>query len=818
MNIGTGYFKEFFNKLNIMDLILNTILSFGISSFLFYVLLPNKGYSNLKDFFAGDTIYLNYNKFYDIYFVFFYIILFFIILWFYKKIKTAVFEQKIKQNKINGKIIYPIQYLSLLGYFILYPFDGHFYKGLLAVVILLICAGIFDIQRLQKLSKQDGFIHFSVFSITALILLCFGRFYCAQNFNIDAHHDAEHFSTYYMHTVHNMSYYKDVMLVHGGRDLAESWLAEHLLGENNLYTYLLGKTLFFNIIAILFCLLSFWVFDKNPIAVIPLISLYKNDETSALLSIYILVYFVLLKDKIFNKTSIFLSLYVIFSLLFLQFWTTFGILWTVSLLPVVLYKIFLTCREKNLKQFILPSIVLLAGLMIFAKDIYYFSKQAAFYTAGNLYGFGTVMPDLNAKKYIIYFRLAAILALPGFFILLVKEFFKDAKNTKYIYVLVFSVLFILLSLNYSLGRIDNTQFSRIFIMSVNTLFVILPFLLYIKRRSDNVIKYVILVSIFSFLTTFIARGGYLFLFQKLPQQPQNILKTENILNNKSIEAGSCPLYSPQDNITMPDGNKKKHSSLCKTITFVNKYLAKDDTFLDLTNNGILYYLFDKKIPMPYTSYFNIVSPQQAKYVLQNLHSGLPDKILIKSEEQLMDNIYPSLRINPLYRYMLLKGNYKAVTDETGLNVLLIKTQNQNKFTLQELKILDNSLAKGNLNYLPDAWGNNPRFKTDVTNLPYTLQRIIIPQGTIFNIGFSTPISGKDIELIEFSIGKNNKSSWAMQINGSDSILFFQTKTGSMLIPFDNYPSWLLNEKITNIAIKTNAHIEDVPVIRFFKRK
>ena len=112
MNLGKGYFKEFFNKLNTIDLILNSILSFCISVFLFYIFFPNNVYSNLKDFFVGETIYSNYNKFYDIYFVFIFIILFFLTLFVYKKFKTIVFEQNITQTKLTGRIFYSLQYIS----------------------------------------------------------------------------------------------------------------------------------------------------------------------------------------------------------------------------------------------------------------------------------------------------------------------------------------------------------------------------------------------------------------------------------------------------------------------------------------------------------------------------------------------------------------------------------------------------------------------------------------------------------------------------------------------------------------------------------
>ncbi len=798
MNLGKGYFKEFFNKLNTIDLILNSILSFCISVFLFYIFFPNNGYSNLKDFFVGETIYSNYNKFYDIYFVFIFIILFFLTLLVYKKFKTIVFEQNITQTKLTGRIFYSLQYISLLSYFIIYPFDGHFYKGLFVLALLLIAAGIYDIQRLQKLSRQDGLIHFSVFSITAIALLCFGRFYSAQHFYIDTHHDAEHFSAYYMHTVHKMTYYKDIMLVHGGRDLAESWLAAHFFGSNNLYTYLLGKALFFNIIIIVFSFLALFVFGKNPIVLLPLVSLYRNDEPTGLLGIYLLVYFALLKDKIFNKTSVFLSLYIVSAILFFMFWTTLGILWAAALLPVVLYKLIITLKEKDFKQLITPTIVLFVCLLVFAKDLYYFAQQAGFYTAGNIYGFGTAMV-LNIKKWNIYLKLASILAVPSFIFLLVKEFLSESKNTKYLFVLLSSVLLILLSLNYSIGRIDGSQFTRVFIISVNTLFVIVPFLVYQKCKDNysDLIKYILLVATVFLSITVLTKTHYALLFKRISPHKEKSLNVNYMLDSKN----------------------SANDSMHRTLGFLNKYLKKEDTFLDLTNNGILYYVFNKKLPMPYTSFYNIVSDKQAHYTLNILNPTYPDKILISRADFPLDHVYPSLRINPIYRHLLLSGKYKLVVDDTKSVGLLIKTDRDGqKFSEFDYQFLDDCFSMKNLGYLPDVWGNKPEFKTQQIQLNYMLEKIVIPQGTIFIIRFQTPIKGSDIDLINFDIKNKTKSSWVMQINSSQAMLFFETKTGEMLIPFDNYPSWLLNETITEIAIKTNSDIKEIPEIKFFKRR
>ena len=111
MSLGKGFFKNFFDKLNTIDLILNSILTFCISVFLFYVVFPNNGYFGLKDFFVGETIYKDYNKYFDILFVFMYFIVFFAVIPIFKTVKNTIFLQKIHNTKFSGRFVYFLQYL-----------------------------------------------------------------------------------------------------------------------------------------------------------------------------------------------------------------------------------------------------------------------------------------------------------------------------------------------------------------------------------------------------------------------------------------------------------------------------------------------------------------------------------------------------------------------------------------------------------------------------------------------------------------------------------------------------------------------------------
>lgn len=800
MNLGTGYFKKFFNKLNTMDLILNSILSFCISVFLFYVFFPNPGYSSLKDFFVGETIYADYNKYFDIFFVFLYIAVFFLFSFVYGKIKNLVFKPKIKAGNLTSKIVYALQYISLVCYFLLYPSDGNFYPVLLGVIILLIVAGVIEIRKKQRISQNDGLVHFSYIAVTALVLLCFGRIYSFQQIFIDPHHDAEHITAFFMHTKYNMQYYKDIMLVHGYRDTIESWLGLFVFGNENLYTYFLGKTLYYNLLVVIFGLFSLFVFRGNPAALITFASLYRNDDLTLLFGIYILTFYAIVQKKIFDNKQLFLSLYVFLSFVFIQYWTTMGILWAISVLPAVVYSLIEIIKKKQFKQLTIPAVTLAVCTAICAKDLYYFCQQAAFYTKGNLFGFGTVMPPLNLQKFELYYRMSAIIALPALMIIAAKEISKKTeKNTEYLFLLAFTIILIFVSLNYTMGRIDADSFTRLLNISVNLIFIIIPYIAYrFYNKNQLLMNYVLTALIFVLIYTGLNKIVELKTMPRLPKQQIERLEKQGLLDLRNDEK----------------------SSLTDMTEFIKRNFQKGDIFLDLTNEGLLYYLLDKKIPIPYTSYYNIVSDKQAAFALKKIKNNEPDVIYMDNLSRKLDDSFPSLRINPIYRHLLLSKKYKLVTDENKNKALLVNTgTNNNRFNYSELQTLDKMLATNNIEKLPDAWGKSIKtLPVEEFNPQFVLSGFKMDSATVINIHFNTPVNGKDLELLYISAPGSGETNWVMQPNNTASMLFFQSKTGKMLVPLDNFPSWMLNDSVTDITVKTNANINQNTTIKFYKRK
>lgn len=725
-------------KLNKTDFIINSIYSILITILFFNVFVHNPGYANLSDFFTGETIYANYNKYYDLAFFFVYLIVYAILLYPYKALKHYVFTYK----KTNYKII------LLLG---------------------------------------------------ILALFCFGEFFNFRQVFVDPHHQAEHFNSFFMHTKYNMEYYKDIMLVHGTRDAAPGWLGLHVFGSDNLYSYYLGTALFYNLLAAGYLILTFVVFSNGLFFLVPVLGLSVHDNLFVLLGLYILMFLVLLKKTIFKQPFYFLFLYIILSFVFAVFWTTMGILWVIAALPAAIYCLISLFKSENkYKKLLALLCVFLLCLALCSKTLPYFLHQAAFYAKSNLYAFGTVMPKITSNYYGYFIKLFAIIAFPVFSILAFKESKKEDKNLKYLFALVFSAVLTLFSLNYTLGRIDTDTFVRLSYLSYTFLFIIVPYLIYInyKKVPEIFFKYISLIALLTML---------FMTFQR------------------SIDLVSSGIFLPQKafvtslkNVGNLDIRNDEKAALEDITSFINKYMKKDDIFLDLTNKGLLYSLLDKKMPIPYSSYYNVVNTAQSNEIVKNLKDTEPDVIFINDSSGRNDELYPSLRVNPLYRHILLCGKYRLINDEKD-NALLLK--GKHKFNDEEKQYLDRYLASSDIKYLPDAWGASLNtLPARSVDLSYSVQKAETSDSTILNIHLAKSLNGKDLELIYLEIPAHKESAnYVMKINESPSILYFQSRTNKMLIPFDNYPSWLLNENVTDITIKTNLKFTKKPEIKLLVR-
>jgi len=467
--------------------------------------------------------------------------------------------------------------------------------------------------------------------------------------------------------------------------------------------------------------------------------------------LYILSFLAFLKAK---KNFLWIILYILFAMYALFFQTTYGSFWLFASLPLAAF-----IAIKNKKSIF--AIALVFFILIISRNfIYNFSQEAINYIQSNLYAFGNDFSPIKLHQiFSDFIKLFAFLALPYFIINLFEELRNKDKNTDTIFLYIFAILFVISSISYSLGRIDYIFMRRIRDISLTYLGSLIPFLFLIKH--DKTLKY------FKYLSTIAAI--YLIL----------------------THIGNLKSWFPEEK---PFFNTTETTKEIKIV--LDKYSVSQNDFLDL-NHGMNYFIFNKKMPIPYTSFYNVVNSKQNK----KISSIEPNVVLLETDLPRFDNVYPSIRINELYRNLILNPQYSTL--KTPHNLFLIKHKGEKDF-----QALDNALATDNLYYLPDVWYNSIKtLPLKPVNLKYTIKNNIIK--------FYTPVKGENIDLIELNTSNKNVK-YSISINGSNSFLKFQSKQNSQLLPFDNFPSWLLNPTITKITVDSNKPMEILSV-KFYKK-
>ena len=224
----------FFKDLNIYDLLINSIFSIAIAILIFNFVSVFFTVGQLKDFYTGIAVFENYNKQLDVAFFFLYLLIYLIFIPLYKMLKKYIFDFSTIKNHVSRNL----------------------------------------------------FIAF----IFILVIIAFGELFCNNQVFVDPHHQAEHLNTFFMHKKFNMEYYKDIMLVHGGRDIAAGWIGANILGADNLYNYYCANAIFYNLLICIYFLLCISVFTDGLFFLIPLAGLCIHDNLFILLGCYVLAF------------------------------------------------------------------------------------------------------------------------------------------------------------------------------------------------------------------------------------------------------------------------------------------------------------------------------------------------------------------------------------------------------------------------------------------------------------------------------------------------------------------------------------------------
>ena len=808
-------FNKTTTKLNLFDYLLISLISVFAVVFLYRCLYPICGYENLSQLMVSDSVYKNHNKDLDIAIFFVYVLIFFCIMpifYWIKNFLNRFFKNKIEFNipicpkipfKINyDKYKFPIfifEILTSFGYLIFYPFNGILYKKLLCIIVLLIAFSIFDAYKNLFIKENKTF---SIFAIAPIFLIIFGTRYDVNFYlSTDPHHYGERYVTFYMHEVFNLQYYKDIMLVHGWIDLISSFLGKFIFNSSLISAEILGWILLNNLFFLFLFLSLFFIFKNVYFLSFLLLGLILINDTNPILLktpclwsfyyewdydiLFVLTYFVFLKKELLQKPFSWLLLYIPVAFIFPLLWTTKGSFWLIASLPLCGYVLYKFVKSKqSIFKWISIVVLFLTCFLVFKTTIFNFFAEAGDYVHSNLVSFGLNFPY---KKYLLHnlnfcICFFALFITPYFIVELIKELKNKDRNLQYIFVLVFCIIFVFAGLPYYFGRIGDA-IGRLSRISILYLSVVVPYLVMIKNL--KIYEYLKRIAVILFI--FMVACSYLKIWKlTTPLKFENVdKKYEDVYLNKTVK------------------------------DVVNKYSKRNDDFYVLLNNSVYYVYTNKKIPVKFVNYYNIVDQNLDKKVLEQLKHADVSLILLKSSDNdiVHDKLLPSLRNNATYRWILLNNKFTYL--EKNNCVFLVKNDKNYNFSKKELENLDKILAREDLEFLPQAWGDSLK-SLPVKEIRHKFKLVKSQQGYV--IVFESPIKGSDVDLVYLSIDNRNiQKNFEVFLKKSSAKLNFASKSENALFPLDNFPSWLLQDKIDKIYIKIDSDTK-IKEVKFYKRK
>ena len=249
------------------------------------------------------------------------------------------------------------------------------------------------------------------------------------------------------------------------------------------------------------------------------------------------------------------------------------------------------------------------------------------------------------------------------------------------------------------------------------------------------------------------------------------------------------------------------------LVYFNSFFEQEnigERVLFLENAGMNYFYLKKKAVIPYVSFYNMVNSEQAGVELENLKQNPPTSIIFDKEHIFsVDNVRIPQRINKIYKWIFTSGLYSI--KEYGNAVVMTLSQNKNEnYNYKNL----NGISAQFLRFLPDAWGSslNTLSMSDVKDVlikeNYDNEKYVI-NANIFP-------AESDLLYIEFENPSHSIVDMKITIDDDETPIYFKSTTGKCLIPIDNYPSWIMRNRIDNILLLTSVPIR-LKAAKLYKR-
>lgn len=267
---------------------------------------------------------------------------------------------------------------------------------------------------------------------------------------------------------------------------------------------------------------------------------------------------------------------------------------------------------------------------------------------------------------------------------------------------------------------------------------------------------------------------------------------------------------------------------------LNSKLKPQESYLDLTSRNAQYFYLNRKPVIPVTAPYNMISHTQQLDAIAVLNKALPRLALLEGENIVHDGGGVSLRNHYLFRFLV--EHYEPF-EENGF-IIGLSTESiargdwgarQLPTQMEKMALFERAFSRPrmHLEKLPSAWGKSissldktMQAVTTLDALTAQLNHLTLNGDGSFTVTGSDPfgiydltslsIAGKNAGLLRFDFTCINKQAtpvlqlffWGDERSGpyEESSIFLSADNGSLVIPLDAAPRWLLLNHVRGIRI------------------
>lgn len=723
--------------------------------------------------------------------------------------------------------------LLIIGYFALlipspYITEGQIaffpIKNLLYLVvgslILLSAYDIFKRFMQSKEQKELSLALLSPFPLAAILILTFLSGSAMLHVSGDDYHFGEKLLPFYMMSKYHIIPYADYAMAHGFIDVLPS-IGSSLFLDGAASTLNEGN----RIVRALIVIGSFLAAYR-----------YIGLLSAFLLSLFIIPigmwYFIAIVMSLMimrvKEEKLGIAFFLIAMCLFFLA-PGQGAVFIIAILPLVLYRVWKSRSILgNVKSLTIPLVTLL--LLVLAMPwILDMTLAAIGYVLENgpvnfqAYGIAWHHSWNSARtinsSLAVYEIIRTSWAFIAIFVLVfwLLGYYKGRKEA-FFYAL-FAVIFVLIMHKYSMGRIDPFGLSRSGIMSrvtIPLLFLSVYFLSFSKEKFAH-------FALFFTLWIGMLAPAYV---------PSPIVKAKPVIPHLPVLTKGSDLNITNLGNAITDRTHLTRILAIKKIT--DQFLDKNETFVDITSRGGLYFYLDRRMPIEAVPYNQPHSKMQQRSV-NRLASNPPPMALLKADNINHDGGPVSIRAHLLYRWTM--DNYIPIMINNimiGVHKNEIERFNQRfpETTLptteeEQLLLWNQIFLQKDLRALPSSWGDSKKSLQEKMTLvkafgsvPKDYHHIQITHEGAYQSTGADPfvvydisdfnISGKQAGILSFDVKCKNSDDGkpVLQVFYSTEANPFEEKTsarfaahnGHVMVPLDAMPRWYLAKQIKKIRI------------------